>query len=62
MTYILRIIPDVEDDLASSYAWYKRKSIYLAEAFLNDFFRGLRRSSTTLKYTLNASVKSDAIC
>lgn len=38
MTYSLRFLPRVEEDLASGYAWYEVRSPGLGEEFLRAFF------------------------
>lgn len=38
MTYILRFLPEVEEDLISGYVWYESKSRGLGEDFLRMFY------------------------
>ena len=38
MTYTLRFIPDVEDDVINGYTWYETKSPGLGEEFLRMFY------------------------
>ena len=38
MTYTLRFLPDVEEDVISGYVWYETKSPGLGEEFLRIFY------------------------
>jgi plasmid stabilization system protein ParE len=38
MTYNLRILPEVEEDVMAGYAWYEEKSPGLGEEFLRIFY------------------------
>ena len=38
MTYNLRILPEVEEDVMAGYAWYEGKSPGLGEEFLRTFY------------------------
>ena len=38
MTYTLRFLPEVEDDVISGYSWYETKSPGLGEEFLRMFY------------------------
>jgi hypothetical protein len=38
MTYILRFLPEVEEDLINGYVWYESKSRGLGEDFLRMFY------------------------
>ncbi len=38
MTYILRLVPDVEEDLTAGYDWYESRAIGLGEEFLRMFY------------------------
>lgn len=38
MTYTLRFLPEVEDDIISGYIWYEAKSRGLGEDFLRMFY------------------------
>lgn len=38
MTYILQVLPEVEEDVINGYAWYESKSRGLGEDFLRIFF------------------------
>jgi len=38
MTYNLRILPEVEEDVMAGYAWYEGKSPGLGEEFLRIFY------------------------
>jgi toxin ParE1/3/4 len=38
MTYTLRFLPEVEDDVVSGYEWYERKSAGLGEDFIRMFY------------------------
>lgn len=38
MTYTLRFLPEIEDDLIVGYRWYETKSIGLGEEFLRMFY------------------------
>ena len=38
MTYPLRFLPEVEEDVMAGYAWYKDKSPGLGEEFLRMFY------------------------
>lgn len=38
MTYTLRFLPDVEDDVMVGYAWYEEKAPGLGEDFLRMFY------------------------
>lgn len=38
MTYDLRFLPEVEDDLFSGYSWYEDKVLGLGEEFLRIFY------------------------
>ena len=38
MTYILRFLPEVEEDVIAGYKWYEEKSSGLGEEFLRMFY------------------------
>lgn len=38
MTYTLRFLPEVEEDIISGYGWYEAKSPGLGEEFLRTFY------------------------
>ena len=38
MTYTLRFLPEVEEDVVAGYAWYEEKSPGLGEEFLRMFY------------------------
>lgn len=38
MTYILRFLPEVEEDVINGYVWYESKSRGLGEDFLRMFY------------------------
>ncbi len=38
MTYTLRFLPEVEEDVIAGYAWYEEKAIGLGEEFLRLFY------------------------
>lgn len=38
MTYILRFLPEVEEDVFGGYIWYETKSVGLGEEFLRIFY------------------------
>lgn len=38
MTYTLRFIPEIEEDVINSYVWYETKSRGLGEDFLRMFY------------------------
>lgn len=38
MTYILRFVPDVEEDVINGHIWYESKSKGLGEEFLRVFY------------------------
>ncbi len=38
MTYTLRFLPEVEEDVISGYEWYERKSSGLGEDFIRMFY------------------------
>ena len=38
MTYVLRFLPEVEDDALAGYAWYEEKSPGLGDEFLRLFY------------------------
>lgn len=38
MTYALRFLPEVEDDVIAAYAWYEEKAPELGEEFLQVFY------------------------
>jgi toxin ParE1/3/4 len=38
MTYTLRLLPEVEEDVIGGYAWYESKSPGLGEEFIRMFF------------------------
>lgn len=38
MTYMLRFLPEVEDDAISGYSWYETKSPGLGDEFLRMFY------------------------
>ena len=38
MTYTLRFLPEVEEDVLGAYAWYEGKSPGLGEEFLRMFY------------------------
>ncbi|MBI2910407.1 MAG: type II toxin-antitoxin system RelE/ParE family toxin [Chloroflexi bacterium] len=38
MTYSLRLLPEVEEDLIAGYEWYEMKSSGLGEEFLRSFY------------------------
>jgi hypothetical protein len=40
MTYVLRFLPEVEDDVVASYAWYEDKALGLGDEFLRMFYAG----------------------
>lgn len=40
MTYALRFLPQVEEDLAVGYAWYEARSAGLGEEFLRAIYSG----------------------
>lgn len=40
MTYTLRFLPDVEEDIMAGYAWYEEKAPGLGEDFLRMFYAG----------------------
>jgi plasmid stabilization system protein ParE len=40
MTYSLRFIPDVEEDVMGGFTWYEEKAVGLGEEFLRTFYAG----------------------
>jgi plasmid stabilization system protein ParE len=38
MTYVLRFLSEVEDDVVASYAWYEGKALGLGDEFLRLFY------------------------
>ena len=47
MTYALRFLPDVEQDVISGYRWYESKALGLGDEFLRMFYaclEGIRRN------------------
>jgi len=38
MTYSLRFLPDVEEDIFAAYSWYEGKARGLGEEFLRVFY------------------------
>jgi len=38
MTYTLRFLPEIEEDVINGYVWYERKSRGLGEEFLRIFY------------------------
>jgi len=38
MTYVLRFLPEVEDDAVAGYAWYEEKAQGLGDEFLSMFY------------------------
>ena len=40
MTYSLRFLPEVEEDVIAGYVWYEEKSKGLGEDFLRIFYAG----------------------
>ncbi len=40
MTYSLRFLPEVEEDVITSYSWYEEKGPGLGEEFLRMFYVG----------------------
>ncbi len=38
MTYVLRFLPEVEEDVINGYVWYEEKSRGLGEDFLRMFY------------------------
>ena len=38
MTYSLRFLPEVEEDVMGGYTWYKEKAVGLGEEFLRIFY------------------------
>jgi toxin ParE1/3/4 len=38
MTYVLRFLPEVEEDAVAAYAWYEKKSQGLGSQFLRAFY------------------------
>ena len=41
MTYIMRFLPEVEEDIIGGYVWYEAKSQGLGEDFLRMFYAGV---------------------
>ena len=42
MTYVLRFLPVVEEDILAGYAWYEEKAPGLGEEFLRVFYANAR--------------------
>jgi hypothetical protein len=40
MRYVLRFLPEVEDDVLAGYAWYQEKAPGIGEEFLRMFYAG----------------------
>ena len=38
MSYSLRFVPEIEDDVYTGYSWYESKSIGLGEEFIRIFY------------------------
>jgi len=43
MTYDLRFLPEVEEDVIAGYVWYEEKASGLGEEFLRLFYAGVNR-------------------
>ena len=44
MTYVLRFLPVVEEDILAGYTWYEEKAPGLGEEFLRVFYGASARS------------------
>ncbi|MGC9965023.1 MAG: type II toxin-antitoxin system RelE/ParE family toxin [Syntrophobacteraceae bacterium] len=38
MTYVLRFLPEVEEDAIAAFAWYQEKALGLGDEFLRTFY------------------------
>ena len=51
MTYVLRFLPELEEDALAGYAWYEEKATGLGEEFLRVFYASAREfTQNPLRY------------
>ena len=62
MTYTLRFLPEVEEDIIGGYVWYEAKSPGLGEDFLRMFYAGASEILWNHRFSRRFTTNSGAVC